>query len=193
MRCSICGAKLKKEGDICVNCYKTYQEEEDLKKDVNVKLKVKRKYAIAYEFYKYSELICILILAALGCIAFGNIWSAILGVLLLVVTLGLLFFLDKRIANATTATFYEKKMEYTFKFLFFDTKKIVKYTDLKDVTYYQTRRQKKYGYGDLCVYAKGAIPGATLLNGFQVKNVENVKEVLEQIGEIVSPLFQGED
>lgn len=192
MRCSICGAKLKKEGDICINCYKAYQEEEDLKKDVKVKLKLKRKYSIAYEFRKYTELIIIFILAILGCIAFENGWAAFFGVLLLIVTLGLLLFLDKRIANSTTATFYEKKVEYTFKFLFFDTHKVVKYTDLKDVTYYQTFRQKKFGYGDLCVYAKGAIPGATLLNGFQIKNVENVKEVLEQIGEIVGPLFQGE-
>lgn len=193
MRCSICGAKLKKEGDICVNCYKAYQEEEDLKKDVNVKLKIKRKYSIAYEFRKYTELIVIVILAILCCVAFGNVLAGILGVLILVLALGLLFFLDKRIANSTTATFYEKKMEYTFKFLFFDTHKVVKYTDLKDVTYYQTWRQKKFGYGDLCVYAKGAIPGATLLNGFQIKNIENAKEVLEKIGEIVSPLFQVEN
>lgn len=193
MRCSICGAKLKKEGDICINCYKAYQEEEDLKKDVNVKLKIKRKYMIAYEFAKYTEIIVILILSILGCIAFGSIWSVLLGILLLVGILGFLFFLDKRIALGTTATFYEKKMEYTFKFLFFDTHKVVKYTDLKDVSYYQTFRQKKYGFGDLCVYAKGVIPGATLLNGFQIKNVENVKEVLEQIREIVSPVFQGED
>ena len=193
MRCSICGAKLKKEGDICINCYKAYQEEEDLKKDVKVKLKLKRKYSIAYEFRKYMELIIIFILAILGCIAFENIWAALLGVLLLIVTMGLLLFLDKRIANSTTATFYEKKAVYTFKFLFFDTQTVVTYTDLKDVTYYQTFRQKKFGYGDLCVYAKGAIPGATLLNGFQIKNVENVKEVLEQIGEIVGPLFQKEN
>ena len=193
MRCSICGAKLKKEGDICINCYKAYQEEEDLKKDVKVKLKLKRKYSIAYEFRKYMELIIIFILAILGCIAFENIWAALLGVLSLIVTMGLLLFLDKRIANSTTATFYEKKAVYTFKFLFFDTQKVVKYTDLKDVTYYQTFRQKKFGYGDLCVYAKGAIPGATLLNGLQIKNVENVKEVLEQIGEIVGPLFQKEN
>ena len=143
MKCSICGAKLKKPGDICINCYKTYQEEEDLKKDVKVKLKIKRKYSIAYEFYKYTELIIILILAVLGCIAFGNAWSDILGVLALFVILGFLFFWDKRIALATTATFYEKKMVYTFKFLFFDTHKVVKYSDLKDVSYYQTYRQKK--------------------------------------------------
>lgn len=191
MRCSICGAKLKKEGDICINCYKAYQEEEDLKKDVKVKLKIKRKYSIAYEFRKYTELICILILAVLGCLTFENPWAAFWGILLLFVILGVLFFLDKRIANATTVTFYERKMIYTFNFWIFDTHKVVKYTDLKDVTYYQTHRQKKFGYGDLCVYAKGAIPGATLLNGFQIKNVENVKEVLEQVGKIVQPFFQG--
>ena len=33
MRCSICGAKLAKEGDICKNCYKEFQEEEELKKE----------------------------------------------------------------------------------------------------------------------------------------------------------------
>ena len=143
MKCSICGAKLKKTGDICINCYKAYQEEEDLKKDVKVKLKIKRKYSIAYEFSKYTELIIILILAVLGCIAFGSVLAALCGVLLLALILGFLLFLDKRIALATTATFYEKKMVYTFKFLFFDTHKVVKYSDLKDISYYQTFRQKK--------------------------------------------------
>lgn len=190
MKCSICGAKLRKPGDICINCYKAYQEEEDLKKDVNVKLKIKRKYSVAYEFYKHSEVIIILILAAMGCAAFGNVLSALLGILLLLFVLGLLFFLDKRIAMATAVTLYEKKMEYTFKFLFFDTHKVVKYSDLKDVSIYQSLRQKKFGYGDICVYAKGAIPGATLLNGFQIKNVENVSEVLEKIGKVVGPILQ---
>jgi hypothetical protein len=188
MRCSICGAKLKKEGDICTNCYKAYQEEEDLKKDVNVRLKLKRKYSIPYEISRYAELILIFILATIGCFALKNILEGFLCLLLLIVLIGILMFLDKRIANSTKAVFYDKKVEYTFKFLFFDTHKMVKYSDLKDVTYYQTHRQKKYGYGDLCVYAKGSIPGATLLNGFQIKNVENVKEVLEEIGKIVGPI-----
>ena len=38
MKCSICGARLKKEGDICKNCYKEFQEEEELKKDTNEQL-----------------------------------------------------------------------------------------------------------------------------------------------------------
>ena len=51
MRCKICGAKLAKENaDICLNCYKAYQEEEDLKKDIEEKLIVKRRYKISYVF-----------------------------------------------------------------------------------------------------------------------------------------------
>ncbi len=73
MRCRICGAKLKKEGDICTNCYKKYQEEEDLKKDVNERLVVKRKYSIAYLILKYTWLIIIFAFSTFGCFAFGNV------------------------------------------------------------------------------------------------------------------------
>ena len=41
MKCKICGAKLKKDGDICKNCYKAYLEEEELKKDINKQLRIK--------------------------------------------------------------------------------------------------------------------------------------------------------
>lgn len=188
MRCKICGAKLKKEGDICKSCYKTYLEEEELKKDVNEQLKIKRKYSIAYELVKYMWIFLVFILSSLICISTGGILEELLVILIFVVLIGFLLFIDKRIAMATQVVFYEKKMVYTFKFLFIDTEKVVKYADLKDVTYYQTFKQKRFGFGDICVYAKGIFPGATLLNGFQIKNVENVKEVLELIGQVVGPL-----
>ena len=188
MRCRICGAKLKKEGDICTNCYKKYQEEEDLKKDVNERLVVKRKYSIAYLILKYTWLIIIFAFSTFGCFAFGNVLEGFGCIFILLIVLGILLFLDKRISLATKAVFYDKKIVYTFKFLFFDTEKTVKYSDLADITYFQTFSQKRFGYGDLCVYAKGAIPGTTIFNGFQLKNVENVDEVLNQIGEVVGKI-----
>lgn len=188
MKCRICGAKLKKDGDICKSCYKAYLEEEELKKDVNEQLRIKRKYSIAYEIAKYIWIFVIFILSSIICISTGGFLEELLIILIFAVTIGFLLFIDKRIAMATQVIFYEKKMVYTFKFLFFDTEKIVKYSDLKDITYYQTFRQKKFGFGDLCVYAKGIFPGATLLNGFQIKNVENVKEVLGAIGQVIGSL-----
>lgn len=188
MRCSICGAKLKKEGDICTNCYKKYQEEEDLKKDVKERLVVKRKYSISYLILKYIWLIIIFAFSTIGCFAFGHVLEGLGCILILLVVFAILLCIDKRLALASKAVFYEKKMVYTFKFLFFDTEKVVKYSDLADITYFQTFYQKRFGLGDLCVYAKGAIPGTTIFNGFQLKNVENVDEVLNKIGEIVGKI-----
>ena len=111
-----------------------------------------------------------------------------MALLIFAVILGILFFLDKRIARGTKAIFYEKKVVYTFNFLFIHKEKVVKYSDLKDITYFQTHRQKKLGYGDLCIYAKGLLPGTNLLNGFQIKNVTDVAETLEKIGGIVGNL-----
>ena len=189
MRCRICGAKLRNEGDICSSCYKLYQEEESLKKDVSEKLVVKRKYSIGYNLARYYWIFIIFILSVVVCLT-GKDFLPILGLVGgLIVVLGLLLFLDKRLANATKAVFYEKKAVYTFDFLFIHTEKMVKYDDISDITVFPpTIWQRRYNFGDICVYAKGVFPGASLLNGFQVKNVENASEVLDKIGEVVGPL-----
>ena len=148
-------------------------------------LKLKRKYAIAYEFYKYLELIFIGVLSLIVCIAAGGILESLAVIGIFVLTFGVLFFIDKRIAVATKVVFYEKKAVYTFDIGFFDTTKTIKYEDVADVRIFQSRRQKKFGYGDICIYSKGIIPGAGFFGGFQIKNVENVSENLNKIGEIL--------
>ena len=93
MKCSICGAKLKKEGDICTNCYNKLQEEEILKEDKNVVFELNRKYSIAYEITKYTWIFVIFIISAVGCFAVGNILAGFLCVLLLAAVIGFLLFL----------------------------------------------------------------------------------------------------
>ena len=156
MRCSICGAKLKKDGDVCSKCYKEFREDEELQNDVKEVLKFKRKYSINYEIFKYAEIIAIFMICMIIFIITGSIMEFFLTLLVLALILGFLLFWDKRVANATKVVFYEKKVVYTFKFLFFNTRKIVKYKDIQDVSCYQTYRQKKSGMGDLCFYAKEA-------------------------------------
>lgn len=185
MRCSICGARLTKEGDICKTCYKEFQEEEELKKDTKEQLKIKRKYSIAYEITKYVELIILLAFAMIVCISSGGVWESLAVIGIFALIFGFLLFLDKRLAVATKVVFYEKKAVYTFDMGFINTTKVVKYDDISDVRTFQTRRQKKFGYGDLCIYTKGIIPGAGFFGGLQIKNIENVQGNLEKIGEIL--------
>lgn len=185
MKCKICGAELKKEGDICTNCYKAYKEEEELKKDVKEVFKVKRKYSIAFEIAKNAWIFVIFILSSLICLTAGGILEELLLILILGAVLGVILFIDKRLAMGTQAVFYEKKVVYTFKFLFINTTKTVKYSDLRDITPFQGFTQKRFGYADLCFYAKGTIPGVNLLNGFQIKNVENASEILNITKEVI--------
>ena len=189
MRCSICGAKLKNEGDICTNCYKAYQEEEDLKKDTKETLKLKRKYSIAYEIVKYTEVIVIFILASIFSLSVGGVINFLITLFICALLIGILLFVDKRIAIGTEIIFYEKKVRYKFKFLFFKTDRIVKYTDISDAAYFQTHRQKKFGYGDLCIYTKGIIPGIGYLNGIHIENLENIEQVFKNVGEILGPVL----
>ena len=55
MRCKICGAKLRKEGDICKSCYEEYCKEEALEKDTKEILKLGRKYLPKYQLTRYGD------------------------------------------------------------------------------------------------------------------------------------------
>lgn len=185
MRCRICGAKLKKDGDICNVCYKEFQEEEELKKDTVQKLSINRKYLISYEITKCLEIIVICLLAGVLCFLSGGILEALGAFGILAVILGVSMAYSKRASIGTKVIFFEKKVVYTKKFLIFNDEKTIKYSDIRDITYYQTFRQKKFKLGDLCIYTKEIIPGLGYFNGCHIHNVENIDEVLKQIGEIV--------
>ena len=58
MRCKICGAKLKKEGDICRNCYHEYKEKEKLETIQEEELlRVNRKYSPKFNLLKNGDII----------------------------------------------------------------------------------------------------------------------------------------
>lgn len=186
MRCRICGAKLAKENaDICLNCYKEFQEEEELKKDVNERLVVKRKYKISYVLLKWMEAILILTISTLGLIAVEKPFEALLCAIFSVMVMVVILAISKRIAKGTKVIFYDKKAVYTVKNWLYNNEKVIKYSDIRDITVFQTFRQKKMGFGDICVYVKSNVPAAAFFKGFQIKDVENVAETLQKIYEII--------
>ncbi|MCI8276392.1 MAG: hypothetical protein HFJ46_00365 [Clostridia bacterium] len=181
MKCKRCGAKLNKEGDICKNCYKKILEEEELEKDVNELLKLKRKYIPAYEVYNLADVIIVFCLVIISFLAMQAFLNAFLSLFILVVVIAILLLIKKRLAVATRCVFYEKKIKYNFDFLFIHNEKVIKYDDIKDISYYQTRRQKKYDLADLYVYVKYT----GLIGGMSLKNMPNAIKNLEKIKSIV--------
>ena len=107
--------------------------------------------------------------------------NAFLSLFILVVVIAILLLIKKRLAVATRCVFYEKKIKYNFDFLFIHNEKVIKYDDIKDISYYQTRRQKKYDLADLYVYVKYT----GLIGGMSLKNMPNAIKNLEKIKSIV--------
>lgn len=181
MKCKICGAKLKKEGDICKNCYEKKMKEKELEKDVKEVLKIRRKYLPAYEITRLTEIIVIFILATLSLLSLKYFLQAFLTLIILTVLIAVILLIEKRLAIGTKCTFYEKKLKYNFDFLFIHTERIIEYENIKDVSYYQNRKQKQYDLADLCVYVKYT----GLIGGVNFKNLSNATENLEKIKQVV--------
>ena len=182
MKCKICGAELRKDGDICKNCYAEFVEEEeikeDIKKDNNIILKLHRKYIPSYQLTRYGDYYVLALMIVLVFIVQSQYLFAILSIILMLVLLCSVLAYNKNKAINTTCTFYEKRIVWKYK----DTIKTIEYSNIDDVKFYQNFFQKRFNLADIQFRP---IKGTYIFNGFEIKNVANFKETWEKIQEIV--------
>lgn len=178
MRCKICGAKLRKEGDICKSCYEEYCKEEDLEKDTKEIFKLKRKYLPKYQLTRYGDWYVVFILVFIAFISQKQTFSAFATILVGIVALCVSMFIAKRVSLNTSCTFYEKKVVYKYK----ARKKTIAYSDLKNVTYYQNFFQKIFNLADIQFHPD---TGSYILGGFEIKNVPDIENNLAKVQEIL--------
>jgi len=189
MRCKKCGAVLKKDGDICTKCFNKIQKENILKNDTEELYRIKKKYSPKYILLaRLVEYYIIFILL----IAFGIIIKRYLNVLFFIIIfiagVILILFFSKKSVQETYIAFYKTKVVYRRKFLFIDRKIELAYEDIKDIVFTQgnnwwTRAfQKKFNLGNILIYPK---KGNILVNGMQLEIVENIKQVIEDIKNVI--------
>ena len=138
MRCKICGAKLKKDGDICKNCYKEYKEKESLYVDnEEVLFEVKRKYSPGFNLLKSGEIILLLLLISLSSLSSYGMLIGILVTIMCFIIFGAWMFFCKKRAMGTKTTFYETKFRYSTKYSIVNSEEVIQYSDVKDMAYFQ--------------------------------------------------------
>lgn len=171
MRCKICGAKLKREGDICKNCYKEYKEKEALYADNEESVfEIKRKYSPLFSLLNSFEIFLILVLMSLSAFTkFGNILGVLVTILCLII-FGVWIFYNKRRAMGTKTIFYQTKFRYIAKYPFVNREEVIAYDDVKEMAYFQSFWQKRFKYADIRFYTKG------ILSGLTIKDIPNIKE-----------------
>lgn len=181
MRCKMCGAMLKKDGDICKNCYQKYKEQEKLKAENEEEiLKIKRKYSPKFNLLKNGEIIALLLIIVLAAFSKYHVAIAILITILCIIAFGAWMFYNKKRAMGTQTIFYETKMKYKAKYPLVDKEEVIPYNDIKDMSYFQTSSQKMFEIGDIRFYTKG------FLSGITISDIPNIKENFEKIRDIIN-------
>ncbi len=182
MRCKICGAKLKKDGDICKNCYDEHVKKEKLKLDNEEKLySIKRKYSPKYNLLKSGDLILLILIIILSGFSAFNTVIGILIIFLCLILFGAWMFFNKRRAMGTITTFYETKLKYRAKYLFVDREEIIEYDNIKDIQYFQQNYSQKWcKIGDIRFYTNG------FLSGLTINDIPDIKENFEKIRDIIN-------
>jgi len=181
MRCKMCGAKLKKSGNICKNCYADYKKQEKLlAEDEQELLKLKRKYSPKFNLLKSGEFILLLIITALaGFSSFGNLGGILISILCIVIFGAWMFFCKKR-AMGTKVIFFETKLKYKAKYPLVDREEAIPYDDIKDVSYFQSKSQRICKVADIRFYTKG------FLSGLTIHDIPDIEENFEKIKDIIN-------
>ncbi len=182
MRCKMCGAELKKEGELCNNCMNKVLKEEEKRADRVKVYEFKRKFVFGYQLSQHLEslFIAIIVCAVLILTASEFLLESIIFIILVILAEIFVFLYDKYKINHSKCTFYMTKFVYK-KIVFFKEKKIeISYTDVKEISYNQTRFEKIFGIGT--IYIKTASKNL-LEKHIYIDSIKNVDKVFNDIKE----------
>ena len=181
MRCKNCGIIIQ-SGTLCENCYKKMQKNKVSDNDNVVLMNIVRKFNPKYNLLVNMEWILFCILIVLLAILSKNILSAVLCILLVSFILGISMFFSKRKAMGTKLTFYETKVVYRFNFLFIHRQKVLKYSQIRDITLNRRRFQKKFGLGNFNIINKDT---GIIFKGIIMEDVANAEEVFKKLTALI--------
>lgn len=181
MRCKMCGAKLKKDGDICKNCYEEYKQQEALKSDNEPEIfRVIRKYSPKFNLLKNGEIILLLLIVILSAFSTFSVGMGIFITILCLVAFGAWMFFNKKRAKGTKTIFYETKFKYKAKYPLVDREEIIPYNEVKDMAYFQSKSQKICKIGDIRFYTKG------FLSGITIHDIPEIEDNFNKIRDIIN-------
>jgi hypothetical protein len=164
--------------------------EKDVKsvEDFNEKkelLRVKKKYSPKYILTaKLAEVYLIFLLFIAICFASKKIAYGFLGMIALILSVLGFLIISKKNAKSNYISFYDDKVVYKGKKLWWDSERTLKYSEIKDITFtqgssfFEKRIQKLMNLGNIYVYPK---KGNIYTRGMQLEIVDKIDEVVEKI------------
>jgi len=179
-RCKMCGAELKKEGELCNNCMNQIMKEEETRNDKTIIYSFKPTFVLGYQLSKHIEtiIIAVVVVAMLIYLASTYLFESILFMILVIACESLVFVYDKYKSKYEKCTFYTTKFIYKKIFLFRKREIEIRYDEVKELTCTQTRFEKAFNIGTIHIHTASSNP---LQRHIFVESVRNVKGVFEDI------------
>ena len=189
MNCKRCGAVLKKKGDLCTKCMKELNKEQELEKDTEELLRIRKKYSLKYVLTANMFEVYIFYFLLVFLAIYSNNKTIIIPMtMVILIVMFLVMVWQKRSSAETYISLYKTKMVYKRKFLFINTEKTIAYDEIKDIVFTQGTGwisrifQKIFHFGNIYVYPK---KGNIIMNGVQIENIANIEKVIEEIKNVV--------
>ena len=187
MNCRICGAELKREGELCNNCMNKLMEQQRLRNDVEKTYTFKQKFILGYELLRHIEQVGVLIFTIILILSVNIIYwryAVLIGCIFGIA--GILYLLhEERILNSGICTLYSHRLVYT-KGTFRKKTKQVSFSEIEDISYQQGSVQKPFNVGNIIIKKKTR----NILDKFII--IESVKDI-EKVFENIKVVFENNE
>ena len=170
MNCKICGAELKKPGEMCNNCMNKLLEEQERRNDKRPVYTFKRQFVWGYELLRHIEQI--------GIVIYWK-YALLIGGLFAVWGIVSLFYLKLKI-NSGECTLYRTKVVF-IQGIFRKKVKEIPFNDIEEVYYQLGNMQQLFKVGTIVIKRKTRNPLDKYLYIESVKNIETVFGKFEEL------------
>lgn len=182
MNCRICGAELKKPGELCNNCMSKLIKEQEIRNDKSPVYTFKRQFVLGFELLSHIEQIAIVIfmIVLLLSVSFSY-WKYAVLIACVFSIFGIIYLWYLRIKiNSGSCTLYRSKL--VFKYGTFRKKVIeIAYDDIDEIYYNLTNMQQLFKMGTVVIKRKN---GNILQRNIYIESIKNIEKVFEKIEEV---------
>lgn len=182
MNCKICGAELKKPGELCNNCMNKLMEEQERRNDKSPFYTFKREFVLGYELMRHLEQIGIVIFMIVLLLSVNlAYWKYALLIAGIFIIFGIGYLINLKIKiNSGICTLYRTKLVFQYG----NFKKRVKeipYDEVEEVYYQLGNMQQLFKVGTIVIKKKTRNILDKYLYIESVKNIEKVFGKFEEV------------
>lgn len=183
MNCKICGAELKKPGEMCNNCMNKLMREQERRNDKSPFYTFKREFALGYELLRHLEQIGIVIFMIVLLLSVDLAYwkyALLIGGIFSLFGILYLFYLKVKI-NSGVCTLYQTKL--IFKYGVFKKKvKEISYDEIEEVYYRLSNSEQLFKLGTIVIRKKTR---NLLDKNVYIESVKNIESVFGKFEEVL--------